>query len=63
MEIMRVELPWVGLFLGVAGLVVAPNFVHYALHPEHLFSGSSRLSIFNPIHSQGDPIGAFVRNL
>ena len=63
MERVRAELPWIGLFLGVAVLVAAPNFVHYALHPEHLFSHSSRLSIFNPIHSQGDPLGAFVRNL
>ncbi len=63
MERVRAELPWVGLFLGVAGLVAAPNLVHYTLHPEHLFSHSSRLSFFNPIHNQDDLLGAFVRNL
>ena len=33
----RAELPWLGLFLGVAGLVAAPILVHFALHPDHLF--------------------------
>ncbi len=59
----RAELPWVGLFLGVAGLVAAPNLVHFTLHPEHLFSHSGRVSLFDPIHNQGDFLGAFARSV
>jgi len=63
LERVRVELPRVGLFLGVAGLVAAPNLVHFAQHPEHLFSHSGRISLFDPIHNQGDFLGAFARNV
>ena len=34
---MQTELPWAGVFLGVAGLVAAPILIHFALHPEHFF--------------------------
>ena len=59
-ERLRGELPWIGLFVGVAGLVAAPILVHFALHPEHFASRSSPLSVFRPSHSQGDPLGAFL---
>ena len=57
------NLPWVGLFLGVAGLVAAPILVYFTLHPEHFFMRSSQLSVFHPTHSQGDPLGTFLGNV
>ena len=59
----RAELPWIGLFVGVAGLVAAPIFVHFALNPDDFTSRSGRLSIFDPTLSQGDPLGAFLGNV
>ena len=49
-------LPWVGVFVGVAGLVAAPLIIYFALHPEHFFVRSRQLWIFDPIRSQGDPL-------
>ena len=62
-ERLRAELPWISLFMGVAGLVAAPILVHFALHPEHFASRSGPLSVFRPSHSQGDPLGAFLVNV
>ena len=62
-ERMRVELPWVGIFLGVAGLVAAPTLVYFALHPEHFFLRSSQLSIFQPGQSLVDSLAAFLFNV
>ena len=62
-ERMRVELPWVGIFLGVAGLVAAPILVYFALHPEHFFMRSSEISVATPHRSQGDPLGTFLVNV
>ena len=59
----RAELPWIGLFVGVAGLVAAPILVHFALHPDDFFSRSGRLWLFDPSRSQGDPLGAFLFNV
>ena len=59
----RAELPWIGLFVGVAGLVAAPILLHFALHPEDFFSRSNRLSIFDPTLSAGDTLGALLRNV
>ena len=59
----RAELPWVGIFAGMAMLVAAPILLHFALHPEHFVSRSSRLSIFDPTLSDGDPLGAFLSNV
>ena len=60
---MRAELPCVGVFLGVAGLVAAPILIHFALHPEHLFMRSSQLWVFDPSRSQGDPLGGPLANV
>ena len=60
---LRAELPWAGVFLGVAALVAAPILVYFALHPEDFFLRSSQLSVFQPGRSQGDPLGAFLGNL
>ena len=38
----------IGVFLGVAGLVAAPIFVYFALHPEDFFYRSVQVSIFHP---------------
>ena len=62
-ERVRAELPWAGLFLGVAGLVAAPLLVYFALHPEHFFVRSSQLLVFDPTISQGDPLGSFLGNV
>ena len=59
----RAELPWVGLFVGVAGLVAAPILIHFALHPAHFFMRSSQLSIFDSNSSQAGLLGAFLVNL
>ena len=62
-ERMRVELPWAGIFLGVAGLVAAPILIHFALHPEHFFLRSSEVSIFQPGQSLVDSLEAFLVNV
>ena len=59
----RAALPWIGIFLGVAGLVAAPILVYFILHPEDFFSRSSQLLVFHPSRSQGDPLRAFLVNV
>ena len=46
-EKVRGVLPWIVLFLGVAGLVAAPILIHFALHPEHFSSRSNYLWILD----------------
>ena len=60
---MRAELPWIVVFVGVAGLVAAPILVYFALHPEYFFSRSDQVSLFAPHRSQGDPLGTFLVNV
>ena len=60
---LRANLPWIFMFLGVAGLVAAPLLVHFVLHPEHFSVRSSQLFIFHPTRSNGDPLGTFLRNV
>ena len=59
----RAELPWAGVFLGVAGLVAAPILVHFALHPHHFFIRSNQIWVFDSSRSQGDPLGVFLVNV
>ena len=40
-------LPWIVVFIGVAGLVAAPILFHFALHPDHFSSRSNYLWIFS----------------
>lgn len=49
----RCELPWVGVFVGVTGLVAAPILVHFALNPDHFFMRSSELSFFDSSYRLG----------
>ena len=60
---MRAELPWAGAFLGAAGLVAAPLLVYFALHPAHFFLRSKHLWVFDPVRSQGNPLGTFLFNV
>ena len=59
----RAELPWAGAFLGAAGLVAAPLLVYFALHPAHFFLRSQNLWVFDPVRSQGNPLGTFLINV
>ena len=59
----RAELPWAGAFLGAAGLVAAPLLVYFALHPAHFFLRSQNLWVFDPVRSQGNPLGTFLFNV
>ena len=59
----RSEMLNVGIFLGVAGLVAAPILIYFALNPEHFFLRSSKLSVFHPDRSQGDPLESLLRNV
>ena len=59
----RAELPWAGAFLGAAGLVAAPLLVYFALHPAHFFLRSKHLWVFDPVRSQGNPLGTFLFNV
>ena len=59
----RAELPWAGAFLGAAGLVAAPLLVYFALHPAHFFLRSKNLWVFDPVRSQGNPLGTFLFNV
>lgn len=60
---LRDELPWVGLFTGVAALVAAPILVYFALHPEDFLYRSGQISVFRRGISQGDPLGALLENV
>ena len=58
----RAELPWAGLFVGVAAIVAAPIILHFALNPEHFISRTGRLSVFDQVLSKGNPLEAFLSN-
>ncbi len=60
---LRTELPWAGVFLGVAVLVAAPILVHFALHPDHFVIRSNQLLVLQSDRSQGEPLGAFLGNV
>ena len=60
--LLKRNLLWTGIFLGVAGLVAAPILLHFALHPGDFFSRGSELSIFDSDLSQGIPIRTFLVN-
>ena len=62
-ERIQAELQWVGVFVGVAGLVAAPILIHFALHPAHFFMRSSQLSVFDSSSGQGGVVGALLVNL
>ena len=59
----RAELPWAGVFLGVAGLVAAPTLVYFVLHPEHFFLRSQYLWVFDSDLQQGSQFGTFLKNV
>ncbi len=59
----RTALPLLGTFVGMAGLIAAPIFVYFALYPELFVARSGHLWIFNPIHSQGNPLGSLLGNV
>ena len=59
----RAELPWVGVFAGVAGLVAAPILIHFALHPEHFFMRGNQVSIFGSSSSQTGVLAALLVNV
>lgn len=57
------EMPWVALFVGVTGLVAAPFLVNFVLHPEQYSLRTNNISLFNPMHSRGSPLGALLGNV
>ena len=59
----RAELPWVAVFVGVAGLVAAPILIHFALHPEQFFSRSNEVWLFEPGRTEEGPLAAFLKNV
>ena len=59
----RKDLAWVGVFAAVAALVAAPIAVYFALNPEQFTGRSSHLWVFRLMQSQGDPLGALLRNV
>ena len=59
----RREMPWLALFLGVTGLVAAPFLANFALHPEQYSLRTSGISLFAPMHSNGNPLGALLDNV
>lgn len=60
--LLKRNLLWTGIFLGVAGLVAAPILFHFALHPGDFFARSSKLSIFDSDLRQGTLLKAFLVN-
>ena len=57
------NLSWVGVFVGVAGLVAAPILIHFALHPDHFFMRSNQILVFQSGRGLGDSLGAFLVNV
>ena len=62
-ERVRAEIPWAAAFLGPAALVAAPQFIYFALHPEHFFVRSNNLWFFAPEISQGKPLRTLLINV
>ena len=58
---LRTELPWAGVFLGVAGLVAAPILIHFALHPEHFFVRIEAVWFLR--ENQGTPLEILLNNV
>lgn len=59
----RAELPWAGVFLGVAGAVSAPLLGHFILHPDHFHLRSQYLWVFDSGLHQGSPLGTLLINV
>ena len=59
----RKEMPWIAAFVGVTGLVAAPFLVNFALHSDQYSLRTSGISLFNPMHSQGNPLAALLENV
>ena len=57
---LRLALPRVVLFAGVAGLVAAPILIHFALHPEHFLMRSSAVWLLR--EGEGSLIAALLAN-
>ena len=55
--------PWVGIFLGVAGLVAAPILIYFALNPDHIFMRSRMISVFQPGRSLVDSLALYLLNV
>ena len=62
-QTVRVEMPKIAVFVGVAGLLASPILLHFAQNPEQILSRSAQVSIFDPFRSQGDPLAALLRNV
>ncbi len=61
-ERVRSELPWVGIFVVITGLVAAPILVHFALHPEDFFSYIRTWLFHPPGGREGASLGSFLIN-
>lgn len=61
-ERIRAELPRVGVFVGITGLVAAPIIFHFILQPEHFFFRSNQLLVFQTDRNLGVPLSAFLVN-
>ena len=62
-ERVRAELPWAALFVVVTALVAAPILIYFALNPEHFFSRSDEVWLFEPGRIAGNRLSAFFRNV
>ena len=62
-DLLKRNLPLLGIFLGVAGLLAAPILIHFALHPESFFDRSSQVSIFSSPQRQGTPLTTLLVNV
>ena len=60
---LKQNLLWMGIFLGVAGLVAAPILIYFALHTEYFFIRSSQLAVFRSSQSVGGSLEAFLVNV
>lgn len=59
----RADLPWIVLFLVVAGLVAAPILIHFAMHPGHFSSRTHNLWIFAQEGSLLDSLNALLSSV
>ena len=58
----RANLPFAGLFLGVAVIVAAPILIHFAVHPDHFVMRSNQLLVLRPDHGLAASLVAFGSN-
>ena len=61
-DLLKRNLPWIGIFVGATGLVAAPILVYFALHPDDFFLRFNGVWLFRDGPGE-DPLGSILRSI